>query len=339
MFRVVQFTPSRGQMIGSVGLLAAASLWGATAVAQMTPASEHAVVMPVSEASPNAASSADPISTAASISRSRKRAANGHLVFMPMRGTSQNAAASTNPNNIPYNGGPVLPHPTLYAFWWGNPSDFPHDTHDGIVGFFHALDGSAYMDLPNQYLFGKEANVRFGGNLYDYSAPPLVPDAIDAQGNFAVTPALCNALQTNGLKPDPNAIYVINTSNFPNENYYCAWHGWDNCPDGTIIQIVYIPNSQDQPLCWVQPPELSCNHHSNGLQAAANSTAHELMETITDPLLTAWVDSTGNEIADQCAFTYKRCVNLSDGSKWQLQEIWSDKVEACRQGSGVNQDD
>jgi hypothetical protein len=62
---------------------------------------------------------------------------------------------------------------------------------------------------------------------------------------------------------------------------------------------------------------LSCNSESNGLQAAANSTAHELMESITDPNRDAWVDLTGNvgnEIGDPCNFTYKRCVHLSDDS-------------------------
>ena len=61
------------------------------------------------------------------------------------------------------------------------------------------------------------------------------------------------------------------------------------------------------------------------------------METITDPNIDAWVDLTGNvgnEIGDPCNFMYKRCVNLSDGSKWQIQEIWSNKVSACVQGAG-----
>jgi hypothetical protein len=252
--------------------------------------------------------------------------------------TSPLGATTTNPLNIPYMGGPVLPHPTLYAFWYGNPGDFPQDTKDGIVDFYRSLDGTAYLGLADQYLFGRSASIRFGGNLYDGSAPPSVPDAIDAQGNFAVTPPLCNALQASGLKPDPNAIYGIYTSNFPNENTYCAWHGWDNCPDGTIIRIMYIPNSQNQPLCWVQPPELSCDNHSNGMQAAANSSAHEMMETITDPLLNAWTNSAGLEIGDSCNFTYKRCVNLDDGSKLQLQMIWSDRVEACVQGAGESGD-
>jgi hypothetical protein len=260
---------------------------------------------------------------------------SGHAAVMSMHGASQNAAVATNPNNIPYNGGKVSPHPLVYAFWWGKPTDFPLDTHDGINHFFRVLNGTAYMDLPNQYLFGKEAFVRFGGNIYDYSAPPTQdPPTSEVVGE------ICSVLQTNGMKPDPAAFYAVYVSNFPNENYYCAFHDLYPCADGTMVHVMYIPNSNDQPLCWVQPPELSCNTKSNGLQAAANSTAHELMEMITDPNLDAWVNIPAgyNEIGDPCNFTYKRCVYLNDGSKWQLQEEWSDKVEACRQGSGVADD-
>jgi hypothetical protein len=307
---------------------------GAAALAQITPASEHAAVVPMRGASPNAASTAGPISTAASISSSRKRVA-GHRIFMPMRGASPNAAASTNPNNIPYLGGAVFPHPLVYAFWWGNPTDFPLDTHDGINHFFRALDGSAYMDLPNQYLFGKEANIHFGGNVYDYSAPPAQDPP-----TTEIVAEVCSVLQAHGMKPDPTALYAVYTSNFPPQNVYCAFHDIGACPDGTMMHVMFMPNAENLSACWVQPPELSCNSKSNGLQAAANSTAHELMESITDPNIDAWVNIPAgyNEIGDPCNFLYKRCVNLSDGSKWQLQMIWSDKVEACRQGSGVADD-
>ena len=240
-------------------------------------------------------------------------------------------AAATNPLNIPYLGGAVFAHPKVYAFWWGNPADFPPDTHDGINDFFHIVNGTPYLALANQYLFGKSASVKFGGNFYDYSAPPT-QDPSTTQ----IVDEIYNVLTAQGVKPDPTALYAVYPSNFPNENYYCAFHDIGTAPDGTAIHVMYMPNSENQPLCWVQPPELSCNSKSNGLQAAANSTAHELMETITDPNIDAWVNIPAgyNEVGDPCNFTYKRCVNLSDGSKWQLQEIWSNKVSACVQGAG-----
>jgi hypothetical protein len=235
-----------------------------------------------------------------------------------------------NPNYIPYNGGKVIPYPRVYAFWWGNPSDFPPDTRDGIVDFFHIVNGTPYLNLLNQYLFGKEAYVHFAGNVFDYSAPP----AQDPPTSEVVA-EVYNVLTANGLKPDPTAFYAVYTSNFPPQNYYCAFHDIGTAPDGTVVHVMFIPNAENLPACWVQPPELSCNAHSNGLQAGVNSTAHELFETITDPNIDAWVNLSPsnlyNEIGDPCNFVYKHCVGLADGSKWQIQEIWSDRAEACRQ--------
>ena len=54
-------------------------------------------------------------------------------------------ASATNPLNIPYSGGAVFQHPKVYAFWWGNPNDFPSDTQDGIDDFFHIVNGTPYL--------------------------------------------------------------------------------------------------------------------------------------------------------------------------------------------------
>jgi len=256
---------------------------------------------------------------------------------MPMRGANQSPAvsaassAASNPLNIPYLGGAVFANAKTYALWWGNPADFAPDERDGIDDILrYGFEGSPYLALADQYLFGSEAKTHFGGNLFDSSAPPTGDPFTSV-----IVAEVYNILSDNGQKPDPSALYMVFTSNFPNENYYCAFHDLGIGPDGTVIHVIYVPNSNNTPLCWVQPPELSCNHHSNGLQAAANSVAHELMESITDPNVDAWVSlPTYNEIGDPCNFVYKRCVTLADETVWQLQMIWSNKVHACVQGAG-----
>jgi len=279
------------------------------------------------------------LSSMAVVAQSGPNGLHNPAGIMWMRGAAPPGATSIGPftaisiNNVPYNGGAVFPHPNVYAFWWGNSSDFPSDTRDGIDDFFHIVNGTAYIDLLNQYLFGQSPYVRFAGNVFDRSAPPT-QDAPTSE----VVLEVYNVLLASGLRPDPTAIYAVYTSDFPNENYYCAWHDVGTAPDGTLIHVMFVPNSQNQPLCWVQPPELSCNTHSNGLQAAMNSTAHELFETITDPNTNAWVNLSPsnpyNEIGDPCNFVYRHCVGLSDGTKWQLQMMWSDKAQACKQTAG-----
>jgi hypothetical protein len=240
---------------------------------------------------------------------------------------------ATNPLNIPYLGGQVLPDPTVYALWWGGRANFPADEADGIDDTLKGgFEGTPYLALADQYLFGAKAKIRFGGNLFDDSTPPV------QIATSIIVNEVYNVLANNGKKPDPNALYAVYSSISATQYSYCAFHDYGIGPDGTAIHIMFVPSSNDEPLCWVQPPELSCNQHSNGLQAAANSTAHELMESITDPNGDAWVSlPTGNEIGDPCNFTYKRCVTLANETTWQLQEIWSNKVSACVQGTGTSE--
>jgi hypothetical protein len=71
-----------------------------------------------------------------------------------------------------------------------------------------------------------------------------------------------------------------------------------------------------------------------------NTTAHEFLETMTDPLGTAWYDNLGNEIADKCVNTfgpplgssvpplYNQLINTR---KYWIQEMWSNRAQACVQ--------
>jgi hypothetical protein len=250
-----------------------------------------------------------------------------------------NAAAATpvaGPANIPYLGGAVLPSTTTYAIWWGKRSDFPQDAVEGIDDFLSDLDGSDYLHIADQYLFGQKAHTRFGGNLFDPSAPTEMP--VDAQFNDLIYPEVFKVLQGNGLKPDPTAVYLVYTSNFPAEAFadgFCAFHTYDFSPDGTIIHLAYMPNSASVPsFCGTDfDPLYKPNSYSEPTRAVANSTAHELMETITDPNSDAWVAPNFIEIGDLCDFIFQTLVPLRD-DKWKIQTIWSNQINGCEQGAG-----
>jgi hypothetical protein len=74
---------------------------------------------------------------------------------------------------------------------------------------------------------------------------------------------------------------------------------------------------------------LSCNTHSLDTEGMLNISAHELMETITDPFSSAW-KGTYNEMADGCEWQFQSCVTLATGS-FQLQQEWSNAAHACVQ--------
>lgn len=81
----------------------------------------------------------------------------------------------------------------------------------------------------------------------------------------------------------------------------------------------------------VHKVDLGCNAYSDGAVTSADSVAHEVMEMLTDPLLNAWYDRNGAEIADKCNYNYQACVELSNGSTWQIQSQWSNALGGCQQ--------
>jgi uncharacterized membrane protein len=267
-----------------------------------------------------------------------------------MSGTA--AAAIPTQGPMFYHGGLLLPDSTNYAFWWGNPADFPADAKTGLEQFLAGLNGSSYLSIADQYMLGAKTTTRFGGNFYDSSAPPSIAGSGTkgkAIGDFQLELAihLYHFLTASGVTPDPTGVYFIFTSNYAPNPFFCGFH--DALFSGTtrLLQFAYIPNLASAYSCMVEgdvqlaDPYLAPNNYSAGTHAMVSLTAHEFMETITDPdLVGGWYDVivasafVGNEIADPCAYVFQNWVQLANSSNWKTQEIWSNQAGGCVQGDG-----
>ena len=236
---------------------------------------------------------------------------------------NHNGASGTS--NLIDHGGPVVSVSNIYYIWWGNQSAWPTDAGSGLTALANGLTGSMFMsDIFPQYMRGASgvsANL-VNSSLKDSTNPPSHGPSTSTIVNEA-----CKVITNNGLAPDPSAVYVVLTSNFPRGVNYCAWHGWGTC-NGTNIQVTYMPNTTGVSGC--NDPVFSCNSNSAGTNSIANVLSHEISEFITDPRGSAWYDSSGSEIGDKCAWTFQSCVNLT-GSSWQLQTEWSNKSNGCIQ--------
>jgi serine protease len=254
--------------------------------------------------------------------------------------TSQPEPFSTTPNtesvkpessNVNYNGGPLLQDPNIYAIYWGPKKNFPAEMVTGMDDFFGAYGSTSYTDIMTQYL-GANPAPSFNPDTntwHDTSQPP-------AQGSVVnIGHEACKFINRLGGGPDPDGIYVVLTSNFPNQKKYCAWHSWWACesaPD-TDFAIAYLPDLRGVSGCQVAPvlPGVT-NPYGSAVRADANVAAHELSESITDPFPdSGWIDSSGNEIADKCDFQFSSPVELNDGYTWQIQELWSNNDGGCIQ--------
>jgi hypothetical protein len=115
-------------------------------------------------------------------------------------------------------------------------------------------------------------------------------------------------------------------------NGYCGYHSANGDPG---IPYAVIPYNAVVGHCQ------SSNPRPNGSTAdpTISTIAHEYAETSTDPLGTAWSDSSGNEIADLCITSYGRALGglgstrfdeVIDGGRYWIQELWSNFTHNCR---------
>ena len=238
---------------------------------------------------------------------------------------AQKGAHNSSPSPLIDHGGKILTASKTYAIWWGNPTAFPSDAASGIATLLDGFGGSDYLAIANEYMRGATAASTYEGSLSDTTtAPPSHAPSVST---------IVNEVARLITTPDPNAIYFVYTSNFPNANY-CAWHA-SGTINGVTVQVAYLPNTSGVAGC--DPGNLyNANSLSQGTRSLADSTAHEFMEATTDPVpVSAWADQQGQEIGDKCNFVYSAPVKLSNKSVWQLQEEWSNASNGCVQGSGV----
>ena len=83
---------------------------------------------------------------------------------------------------------------------------------------------------------------------------------------------------------------------------YCAYHGTFASGSATVLYAAMPYAGTDLAGCGIQSGSGTPNGADTDAEISVAS--HELMETVTDPLLNAWYDPTGAEIGDKCAYTY-----------------------------------
>ncbi len=232
-----------------------------------------------------------------------------------------NAVARTKASNLVDHGGLVLPASRTYAIYWGTATDFPADLQAGMASLLGGMSGSSYLGIAQQYMRGAGIASAYMGAFTDASAPPK-----SAPNTAALAAEVCKLFPS----PDPNALYIVFTSNAPNVNY-CAWHNKASC-NGVAFEVAYVPNQAQLPSCSpYTATNLHCNGYSDGTVTSADSVAHEFMETVTDPQIDAWYDANKAEIGDKCDYVYSSCVGLANGSTWQIQSEWSNAIGGCQQ--------
>ena len=116
----------------------------------------------------------------------------------------------------------------------------------------------------------------------------------------------------------------------PSSFKFCGYHS--SADYGGIYKYAYtVEPYQDVPGCAIAGgPNASPDGHDL-TDSTGILLAHELFETITDPIVGAgWTNPAGNEIADICsAFLYRVTLN---GNAWAMPSMWSNTAHDCESG-------
>jgi len=218
-------------------------------------------------------------------------------------------------------GGTVAATTRTFALWWGDEKAFPPDARALLESLLQGLDGSAWLRTTDEYMRGAHATTSFAGSLFDSSAPPAQDPA-----ESEISDQACRSLDRSGIAPAAGDVVFVVSSVFPAGNGpFCAWHYWGLC-HGQSLLVVYLPNPKGTACLRAVA---GCNASSPEATALGLFAAHEFIETITDPFITAWRDPLGQEIGDKC-FGTAACFQLSTGIL-QLQPLYSNSAHACVQ--------
>jgi hypothetical protein len=232
------------------------------------------------------------------------------------RGVRHKTARTTS-NDLSYHGGPILPTATVEAIFWGSTwGTAAGDKITGLNGWYEGEGGTSYAATVNEYSdsAGQQvgSSLTYGGYIVDTTSAPMNPTTSQ------VLAEVCRRIS----KPVTTGYYPVYIDR-PRKGNFCAYHSWGSC-NGVEVQFGFFWKLDGDAGC---DPQSTISGQSEGLQALANVSGHELSETRSDPQGSAWFNSSsGEENADQCAWTFGGPYVLFNNSKypkWKIQGNWS----------------
>ncbi|HXI60779.1 MAG TPA: hypothetical protein VNO55_32185 [Polyangia bacterium] len=216
-----------------------------------------------------------------------------------------------------WHSGAIMTSSTVKAIFWGASwasASFVADKMSGLDSFYAGYNGSHYAAASTEYTGSNGVvgtAVAYAGHAIDLSAAPARAPKVSA-----IAAEVCKLI----TDPVANGYYPVYTDTRRGSAGYCAWHSYGAC-NGVPVQFGFFFNLDGDAGC---DPQDARTDHSQGLEALANVSAHELSETVTDPRNGGWYDSSGGENGDKCAWAFNvPFVTFSDGGTWKLQGEWS----------------
>jgi hypothetical protein len=238
---------------------------------------------------------------------------------LPSRRASSSGAVVTG-NGISYHNGAVLHTVNLYFLWYGDWSG-KDPAGPALLNYWaQHIAPSPYFNINTTY-GDTSGNVPNAVSFFSGSYSDTGSLGTQLSDNSIAT-IVSNGINSGVLGPagvaDPNGLYMVLTAPGVSETsgfltQYCGWHSagsWGKTP----VQYAFIGNAAGPGLYHCAEQTASSPNNDPGADAMISVMSHELEETATDPQGNAWYDSTGEENADKCAWTFGTTFNAVNGS-------------------------
>lgn len=234
---------------------------------------------------------------------------------------------ATFTNNLTYHGGPIQHIPKIFVVFWrfktyGDPSG--EATY--LTNYLKGIGGSPWLNTDTQYYQTGSIHVtnptgQLAGTWFDETntipkrlgSSAIAAEAVRAASHFGYSAAAAYVVAT----PTHHS-----TSGFGSQ--FCAWHSATSSFSGPVAYTNFPYQTDAGFSCG----EGSVNHPGL-LDGVSIVSGHEVAETQTDPQPSSgWVDASGAENGDKCAWKNLKDVSFSTGS-FPVQPLWDNKISGC----------
>lgn len=243
---------------------------------------------------------------------------------------------------LTYNGGTVETVPKTYLIFWGWSGSLdltadPYGVAPYMVKFFQAMPASSWLNTVTQYyqnIGGQEYVTnpagQFGGAAYDSATVPSTYTDADVQNEaikYANT-SLGYDVNANYIVITPHRHTIVGFDSAP--DYFCAYHSAVYTTHGWLSYTVfpYLPDSGHSGYDCGAGSANPTSSKAGILDGISVVGGHEEAEAMTDAVPNnGWLDATGYEIADKCA--WYNIQNTSFGGStvgtnmFPTQPLWS----------------
>jgi hypothetical protein len=277
-------------------------------------------------------------------------------------GAASTACAS---GQLCYNGGSTMKTSRTYAIYWlpsgthfESPGSISSDSNfESIVNnYLSKVGNTGFYNLLTQYSttnYTIQNTSSFGGSCVDTtpyssvggghhgtSADPLLDTDIEAEVANAIS--VCNFSNPDTMTAPTVEFFIITgldvescfdsghndcSATDTNGNAdYCAYHSYSDVT-GAGKNAIYgnMPDMSTRCSSGISP------NNDSYADNLINVMSHEHFESVTDPYLNAWYDSSGNEVGDKCAWQFgsgPSDVTLN-GNGFFVQKEWSNASSGC----------